>query len=100
MLDRWRRPEDIPVIGYTAEEQDRADDFLDAHGSGEFPLIDAGQDKAACLAMIERSLKEDITTFMQGRHNCGLDGTANCPACQACKRLESLAARPGGEGEA
>lgn len=76
LLDRWARPSDIPVIGYTSEEQDRADGFLDAHGgAGEFPLIEAGLDKAACLAMVERAGLVLPLMYRMGYSN------ANCIGC-------------------
>ena len=76
LLDRWCRPDDIPVIGFTAEEQDRADDFLDDHGGvGEFPLIEAGLDKAACLALVERAGIRLPVMYLMGYNN------ANCIGC-------------------
>lgn len=69
-------PGDIPVIGFTAEEEDRADDFLTAHGGvGEFPLIDAGLDKAACLALVERAGIVLPLMYRKGYNN------ANCIGC-------------------
>lgn len=76
VLDRWSEPGDIPVIGFTAEEQDRADDFLDAHaGVGEFPLIEAGLDKAACLSLVERAGIALPMMYRLGYNN------ANCIGC-------------------
>lgn len=76
VLDRFRLPGDIPVIGFTVEEQDRADGFLDRNGHvGEFPLIDAGLDKAACLALIERAGIELPAMYRMGYNN------ANCIGC-------------------
>ena len=76
LLDRWCDPRDIPVLGYTAEEQDRADGFLDTQGGvGEFPLIDAGLDKAACLAMVERAGLVLPLMYRMGYSN------ANCVGC-------------------
>lgn len=75
LLDRWAKPTDVPVIGYTAEEQDRADAFMDANGVGEFPLIEAGIDKAGCLALIQRAGIELPAMYRMGYHN------ANCIGC-------------------
>lgn len=76
VLDAFARPGDIPVIGYTVEEQDRADGFLDRNGHiGEFPLIDAGLTKADCLAMIERAGIRLPAMYALGYNN------ANCIGC-------------------
>ena len=75
VLDRWARPSDIPVVGYTAEEQDRADSWMDQHGKGEFPLIDAGLGKADCLAMVERAGIKLPEMYLKGYNN------ANCIGC-------------------
>lgn len=57
LLAKVMRPEDIHVLGYTEEEVDRADDFIDWNPGVkiECPLIDAGLRKRDCLAMIERA---------------------------------------------
>lgn len=76
VLDRWSQPGDIPVLGFTIEEQDRADGFLDAHRSvGEFPLIEAGLDKAACLSLIEQAGITLPMMYRLGYNN------ANCIGC-------------------
>lgn len=76
VLDAFRQPGDIPVVGYTCEEQDRADGFLDRNGHvGEFPLIDAGLDKAACLAIVERAGIVLPMMYRMGYNN------ANCIGC-------------------
>ena len=76
LLDAWAQPGDIPVMGYTAEESDRAEKFLDTHaGVGEFPLIDAGLGKADCLAIIERAGLVLPEMYRLGYSN------ANCIGC-------------------
>jgi hypothetical protein len=57
LLDAFRRPGDVTVIGYTVEEQDRFDDFVERHPTvtAKAPLIEAGLSKADCLAMVERA---------------------------------------------
>lgn len=76
VLDAWSRPGDIPVIGYTSEEQERADRWLDVHeGVGEFPLIEAGLNKAACLEMVRRAGLELPAMYRMGYNN------ANCVGC-------------------
>ena len=56
-LNAFCWPSDIRVIGYTAEEVDRRDDFIEHFPNVRIstPLIDAGITKADCLAMIERA---------------------------------------------
>lgn len=76
LLDKWGRPDDIPVLGFTIEEQDRADSFLDSHGCvAEFPLIEAGLSKADCLAIVERAGIELPAMYRLGYNN------ANCIGC-------------------
>ena len=75
VLDAWSLPTDIPIIGYTAEEQDRADSFLEHTPDAEFPLIDAGLDKGACLAMVERAGIVLPQMYRMGYAN------ANCIGC-------------------
>ncbi len=52
----WR-PGDIDVLGYTAEEQDRYDLWIDANNErrGKPILLDRGLTKSDCLAMVERA---------------------------------------------
>ena len=47
-------PNDIQVFGYTAEEQNRVDRFIDANNDVDIvaPLIDRGLTKQDCLAMV------------------------------------------------
>lgn len=51
------QPGDLQVFGYTAEEQDRMDRFLDANTHVQIwgILIEKGLAKADCLAMVERA---------------------------------------------
>ena len=76
VLDAWSRPGDVPVIGFTADEQDRADGFLDSTGGvGEFPLIDAGLSKEDCLAIVQRAGIKLPEMYLLGYNN------ANCIGC-------------------
>lgn len=54
---KFWRPGDVDVLGYTAEEQDRYDRWIDANNErrGLAILIDRGLTKADCLAMVERA---------------------------------------------
>lgn len=70
-------PDDIIVLGFTIEEQDRYDDWLD-HNRGRnalAPLIYAGLTKDDCKAMIERAGIALPTMYLLGYDN------ANCIGC-------------------
>lgn len=75
LLDAWSRPDDIPILGYTIEEQDRADNFLDQFPTAKFPLIEAGLDKASCLALIGDAGITLPIMYRMGYNN------ANCVGC-------------------
>lgn len=77
LLDGFRRPGDVTVIGYTAEERDRFDDFVERHPdvTVKAPLIEAGLSKADCLAMVERAGIELPAMYRLGYQN------ANCIGC-------------------
>lgn len=103
-------PSDRHVFGYTAEEQDRWDDFLDANNIDAIaPLIVAGVTHADCLGMVERAGIELPVMYRLGfKHN-------NCIGCrkaggqgywnririhfptqfkQACEQSRRLGAKP------
>lgn len=77
VLAEAAEPDDIDVIGYTGEEEDRLDDLrlLYPARTIEAPLIDKGLGKAACLAMVERAGIELPLMYRLGFHN------ANCVGC-------------------
>jgi len=77
LMDAWGKPDDVWVLGYTAEEEKRLDAFLDANGSRRVltPLIDRGLRKADCLAMVERAGIELPAMYRLGYKN------ANCIGC-------------------
>lgn len=77
LLDAFRSPEDIIVLGYTAEEVSRYERFFDPVSSHrpEVPLIDRGLMKADCLAIIERAGIELPFMYRAGFNN------ANCIGC-------------------
>jgi hypothetical protein len=75
VLDAACLPEDIHVLGFTAEEEKRAQRFL---GTGaQCPLIERGLTKADCLAIVERAGIELPLMYRLGYNN------ANCIGC--CK---------------
>ena len=72
----WK-PGDIDVLGYTAEEQGRYDDWIDANNErrGMAILIDRGLTKSDCLAMVERAgIKLPVMYELGYEHN-------NCIGC-------------------
>ena len=73
----YQRPDDLQVFGYTSEEQDRYDRFLDANPNVRVlvPLIDRGLSHSDCLAMVQRAGIELPTLYKLGyKHN-------NCIGC-------------------
>lgn len=73
----FQSPSDVHVFGYTAEERDRAAKFRDAWHDMEVvtPLIDAGLDKSACLAMVQNAGIEIPRLYKLGFQN------NNCMPC-------------------
>jgi hypothetical protein len=73
---KFEKPTDIQVFGYTMEEQDRYDRFLDANNIDAIaPLIDKGLGKVDCLAMLQNAGIELPTMYKLGYHN------NNCIGC-------------------
>lgn len=73
---KFEKPTDIQVFGYTMEEQDRYDRFLDANNILAIaPLIDKGLGKVDCLAMLQNANIELPTMYKLGYHN------NNCIGC-------------------
>lgn len=78
VLDAFRRPGDVMVIGFAAEERGRFDDLQDRLGDEQpiiAPLIERGLGKADCLAIIERAGIVLPTMYLMGYEN------ANCIGC-------------------
>jgi hypothetical protein len=76
VLDAWSRPTDTVVLGYTSEEGDRYDRFLDANNIKVLaPMIDRGLTKADCLAIVARAGIELPLMYRLGFQN------ANCVGC-------------------
>ena len=70
VLNAIALPDDIMALGYTAEEYDRFNRFVDANNGRKViaPLIDRGLTKADCLAMIERAgieITDDVPARLQ-----------------------------------
>jgi hypothetical protein len=76
LLDAWSKPGDIIVLGFTVEEQDRYDDWIDNNNRQCLaPLIEKGLTKADCHAIVQRAGIEIPMMYRLGYHN------ANCIGC-------------------
>ena len=77
LLHAWGRSDDVIVLGYTAEEDGRFEDFKDRNPNISVlaPLIEAGLGKEDCKAMIERAGIELPMMYRLGYDN------ANCIGC-------------------
>jgi hypothetical protein len=77
ILNSVSLPNDIAVLGYTREEQDRLDRFIDANNGCKIltPLIDKNLGKSDCLAIIERAGIELPMMYRLGYNN------SNCIGC-------------------
>lgn len=71
------RDDDVAVLGYTAEEEDRFNAWIDANANRRAiaPLIDANLGKADVLAMVDRAGIQLPLMYRMGYHN------ANCIGC-------------------
>jgi hypothetical protein len=70
-------PEDVNVLGFTAEEEDRLDKLIAANNGRKLlcPLIDRGLTKADCLSIVEHAGIELPMMYRLGYDN------ANCRGC-------------------
>lgn len=77
VLDRFMLPTDVRVLGFTYEERDRFDRWIDANNEkpAMAPLIEAKLGKADVLAMVERAGLVLPLMYRLGFHN------ANCIGC-------------------
>jgi hypothetical protein len=77
MRKKFQNVNDIQVFGYTAEEQDRVDRFIDANNDVNLwsILIDKGLGKSDCLAIIDRAGIELPAMYKLGYQN------NNCIGC-------------------
>jgi PP-loop superfamily ATP-utilizing enzyme len=74
---RFEKPTDRQVFGYTVEEQARLDRFIDANADVDIwtPLIDKGLGKEDCLAILKNAGIELPAMYKLGYHN------NNCIGC-------------------
>lgn len=77
LLDKWKQPGDVLVFGYTADEAERMDDFLERNPDRPAiaPLIAADLGKEDCKAMVERAGIELPFMYRLGYDN------SNCIGC-------------------
>lgn len=77
LLDTWKRPGDVMVLGFTAEEEHRLDDFRERNPDRPViaPLIERGLGKEDCKAIIARAGIELPAMYRLGYEN------ANCIGC-------------------
>lgn len=77
LLREFEQPGDVLVLGYTAEEQDRYDDWLENWPDRAIiaPLIERGLTKEDCKAMVVRAGIELPMMYRMGYEN------ANCIGC-------------------
>lgn len=77
LLNSWEQRGDVMVFGYTAEEENRLENFRDRNPDKLVlaPLIEAGLTKADCKAMVERAGIELPLMYRLGYSN------ANCIGC-------------------
>ena len=77
VLDAWCMPSDVRVLGFTYEECDRLDLWIDANNDKKViaPLIDHKLSKPDVLAMVERAGIQIPLMYRMGYHN------ANCIGC-------------------
>ena len=75
--ERFEKPTDRQVFGYTAEEQARLDRFIDSNADVNIwtPLIEKGLGKEDCLAMLKNAGIELPVMYKLGYHN------NNCIGC-------------------
>jgi hypothetical protein len=73
----FEQPEDVQVFGFTVEEKDRAQRFVDNNieVSVRFPLIEKGYTKQDCYKVIQDAGLELPAMYRLGYHN------ANCVGC-------------------
>jgi hypothetical protein len=77
LLRTFEQPGDVLVLGFTADEQDRYDDWLENWPDRPVmvPLIERGLTKEDCKAMVQRAGIEIPTMYRLGYDN------ANCIGC-------------------
>ena len=77
MRKAYQRPTDIQAFGYTSEEQERIDRFIDSNNEvdARFPLMDRGITKGDCYSFIKKLGIELPVMYKLGYNN------NNCIGC-------------------
>ena len=77
VLDAYGRPNDVWVLGYTSEERDRLEQFMEANTDRKVvaPLVECGVSKSACFALLGKAGIELPAMYRLGYQN------ANCIGC-------------------
>jgi hypothetical protein len=77
ILDAFSLPDDLHILGFTVEESERMDRFIDANNGvkARALLIERGLTKNDCLAMVQRAGIELPMMYRLGYEN------ANCIGC-------------------
>jgi 3'-phosphoadenosine 5'-phosphosulfate sulfotransferase (PAPS reductase)/FAD synthetase len=77
LREKYQRPDDVHVWGFTVEEEDRACDFAERNTElrCEWPLIDEGLTREDCLAIVARAGIEIPAMYKMGYRN------NNCIGC-------------------
>lgn len=75
--EKFQQPTDKQILGFTAEERERIDRFIDRNNGVDFyPILyDKGLTKADCKAMVERAGIDLPVMYRLGYHN------NNCIGC-------------------
>ena len=86
----FEKPNDVQIMGYTVEEQDRVDRFIDANNHVDLvtPLIDKGLTKQDCLAMIENAGIELPAMYKLGYKNNNCMGCVKASSPAYWKKIE------------
>lgn len=88
--EEFEKPGDIHVFGYTVEEQDRFDRFIDANADviAIAPLIEKGLTKSDCLAMVERAGIELPAMYKLGYKNNNCMGCVKASSPEYWKKIK------------
>ena len=90
MREIFQEPDDIHVFGYTCEEEDRLNRFIDANNEINVitPLIDKGLSKSDVLAMIENAGIELPEMYKLGYKNNNCMGCVKAASVAYWKKIQ------------
>lgn len=86
----FEQPDDTQIFGYTVEEQNRVDRFIDANNEVDFraPLIERGLTKQDCLAMIVNAGIEIPEMYKLGYKNNNCRGCVKAQSPSYWKKIQ------------